>query len=95
MADSQIQNDPDKLRSFATQLNRFAATSEEHLGRLKSAIGRLGQTWRDQEFDRFVQQFATAESRLKAFVEETKKVTPSLESDARKLEDYLKYKASM
>lgn len=91
MADSQIHNDPDKLRNFARQLNQFAATADEHLSRLKSAIGHLGQTWRDQEFERFVQQFATAQNRLKGFVEETKKVTPVLEEDAKKLEDYLKF----
>jgi uncharacterized protein YukE len=90
MADSQIHNDPERLRAFAARLNQFASASDEHLSRLKSAVGHLGQTWRDQEFERFVQQFATAQSRLQAFVEETKRVTPVLEADARKLDDYLK-----
>lgn len=90
MSESQVHNDPDRLRAFAVTLNQFAATSDEHLSRLKSAIGHLGQTWRDQEFEKFVQAFATAQTRLRSFVDETKKVTPALEEDARKLEDYLK-----
>ena len=91
MADSQIHNDPERLRTFALRLKQFASTSDEHLGRLKSAIGHLGQTWQDQEFERFAQQFASAQGRLKSFIEETKKVTPVLEADARKLEEYLRF----
>lgn len=91
MADSQIHNDPDRLRTFVQRLTQFASTSEDHLDRMKSAIGHLGQSWQDQEFTKFVQQFSSAQRRLKLFIEETKKVTPSLEEDARKLEDYLRF----
>ena len=91
MANSQIHNDPDRLRAFAQRLNQFAATSEEHLARVKSAIGHLGQSWQDQEFAKFVQQFSSAQGRLKSFIEETKKVTPTLEADARKLEEYIRF----
>ena len=90
MGDSQIHNDPDRLRAFAVTLNQFASTSDELLDRLKSAIGQLGQTWRDQEFEIFVQQFGKAQLRLKSFIEETRKVTPTLENDASKLDDYLR-----
>jgi uncharacterized protein YukE len=90
MGDSQIHNDPERLRAFALTLNQFASTSDELLDRLKSAVGHLGQTWRDQEFETFVQQFAAAQVRLKSFVEETRNVTPTLENDARKLDDYLR-----
>ena len=91
MADSQIHNDPDRLRTFAQRLAQFASTSEEHLARVKSAVGHLGQTWQDQEFAKFVQQFSSAQGRLRSFIEETKKVTPALEADARKLEEYLRF----
>jgi uncharacterized protein YukE len=92
MSESQVHNDPDRLRAFAVSLNQFAASSDELLSRLKTAVGHLGQTWRDQEFEKFVQVFATAQTQLRGFVDETRKVTPALEDDARKLEDYLKLK---
>ena len=91
MADSQIHNDPDRLRSFAQRLKQFASTSEEHLAHMKSAVGHLGQSWQDQEFAKFVQQFAAAQRRLSSFIEETHKVTPTLEDDARKLDEYLRF----
>jgi uncharacterized protein YukE len=94
MADSQLHNDPERLRRFALTLNQFAAAADEHLARIKSAVGHLGQTWRDQEFERFVQEFASAQNRLKGFIEETRRVTPALEADARKLDDYLKFRMS-
>jgi uncharacterized protein YukE len=91
MVESQIHNDPERLLAFAQRLKQFAATSDEHLNRVKSATGRLGQTWQDQEFAKFVQQFSAAERRLRLFIEETRKVTPSLEADARKLQEYLRF----
>lgn len=91
MTNSQIHNDPERLLAFAQRLKQFALHSEEQLNRLKSATGRLGQSWQDQEFAKFVQQFSGTERRLRLFIEETRKVTPSLEADARKLEEYLRY----
>ena len=88
---SQIHNDPERLLAFAQRLKQFASHSEEQLNRLKSAMGRLGQSWQDQEFAKFVQQFASTERRLRLFIDETRKVTPTLEADARKLEEYLRF----
>lgn len=91
MTSSQIYNDPERLIAFAQRLKQFASQSEEHLNRLKSAIGRLGQSWQDQEFAKFVQQFSSTERRLRLFIDETRKVTPSLKADAKKLEEYLRF----
>jgi uncharacterized protein YukE len=91
MSSSQIHNDPVRLREFATGLNRFASISDEHLDRLRSAISHLGQSWQDQEFDRFVEAFVQAQFGLKNFIDEIHKVTPVLEEDASKLEDYQRF----
>ena len=91
MSDSQIHNDPVRLRDFAGRLNRFASTSDEHLEHLRSAISHLGQSWQDQEFEKFVEAFVTAQFGLKNFIDEIHKVTPVLEEDANKLEAYQRF----
>ena len=91
MAGSQIHNDPERLRDFVGRLNRFAAMSDEQLDRLRSALGHLGESWQDQEFDRFVEAFVKAQFGLKSFIDEIKKVTPVLEADAANLEAYQRY----
>lgn len=92
MPTSQIHNDPERLRDFAARIARFAATSDEHLDRLRSAIAHLGQSWQDQEFENFVQAFVKAQSGLKTFIDEVHGVTPILEEDASKLEAYQRFR---
>jgi uncharacterized protein YukE len=84
---SQVHSDSERLRAFASQLNSFAGVVDEHLGRLRSAVGRLGNSWRDQEFEEFVREFAVTQDRLKRFVEETRRITPLLKRDADALDD--------
>ena len=91
MATSQIHNDPERLRDFAARLNRFASTSDEQLERLRSAVRHLGESWQDQEFENFCGAFVKAQWGLKCFIDEVHKVTPLLEDDASKLEDYQRF----
>jgi uncharacterized protein YukE len=87
---SQVHNDSDRLRDFASKLDGFSGTVEEHLTRLRAAMSRLGNSWRDQEFEEFAQEFAVTQERLKRFVAETKKTTPLLRRDAEALDEYFR-----
>ena len=87
---AQINVDPQKLREFAGRLNRFAAQVDEHTAAIKSNITRLGDTWRDQEFERFVNEFALAQHYLTQFSEEARRNVPLLERDAEKIEEFLR-----
>jgi uncharacterized protein YukE len=87
---AQVHNDSDKLRAFASQLNAFGGTVDEHMNRLRAAIGRLGNSWRDQEFEEFVNEFFATQERVKRFVEETKRTTPLLKRDADALDEYFR-----
>jgi uncharacterized protein YukE len=85
---SEIYSDPEKLRDFAQKLKSFADLVEGTMGDLNSRLGRLGDTWRDQEYDYFVNKFATIKKRLNRFVTETRNTAPLLERDAAALEEY-------
>ena len=91
----QVYVQPEKLRDFAKQLKTFSDVADQSVKSLKGEIARLSGTWRDQEFDRFVQQFGALQSLLKKFVEETKKTAPLLEKDASIIEESQRLKASI
>lgn len=87
----QVYVDPEKLRGFARQLKSFAKDVSNNVNRLGSQMGRLREGWRDQEYEKFARQFASAQKLLKRFVEETKKIVPLLEKDASVIEEYQRY----
>jgi uncharacterized protein YukE len=86
---SQIYNDPDKLRAFAFQLERFSSALDEHLTRLGAAMSRLGNTWEDEGFAEFVSAFSNTRGRVSKFVQEANNVLPKLKEDAENLDQML------
>ncbi len=49
--------DPGELRRFAHDLKRFNNAVREQMTSLMGRMNELGETWRDQEHLKFVQEF--------------------------------------
>ncbi len=80
---------PDDLRRFAIQLRQF---NNELMGQLTMIHGQLiglGQSWRDREHDKFVEEFESTMSVLKKFVDTTNEHVPFLLRKAERVEEYL------
>lgn len=84
----QVYVDSQKLRTFAKELIDFANVVDEQMSGLKSNLGRLGETWRDREFESFVNQLSSAQHHLRKFGEETRRTAPLLERDAKAIDEY-------
>src|SRR6188508_2562147 len=54
---SQAVVDPSEIRRFASSLKRFNADLQSALAGLHGQLVALGDTWRDQEHDRFRAEF--------------------------------------
>ena len=54
---SQAIVDPLELRRFAHQLKQFNGDLRERLSGLHAELTRLGDSWRDQEHEKFTQEF--------------------------------------
>src|SRR5262245_58160698 len=78
----QAHIDPLKLQEFAAQLSLFAEKITELDRALEHGLMRLGQTFRDDEYQRFRARFTASRSRLAAFVEEVRETVPKLNADA-------------
>jgi uncharacterized protein YukE len=86
---SQAIMDPEKVRRFAEELARFNSELENRLTLLHARFAALGDTWQDQEHEKFSEEFKTAMKALKKFVEMSKEHTPFLLRKAQRIEEYL------
>ena len=86
---AQAIMDPEKVRRFAEELQRFNSDLENRMILLHARFGALGDTWQDQEHEKFSEEFRLAMKALKKFVELSKEHTPYLLRKAQRIEEYL------
>jgi len=86
---SQAIMDPEKVRRFAEELQRFNADIENRMIMLHARFAALGDTWSDQEHEKFSEEFKQAMKALKKFTELSKEHTPFLLRKAQRIEEYL------
>jgi uncharacterized protein YukE len=87
---SQAIVDPEELRRFARQLERFSNELENQMLALRGQLTTLGQSWRDQEHEKFLQDFEQTLIATNRFVEATRTHIPFLLRKAERAEDYLR-----
>lgn len=86
---AQAIADPAQLRRFAQQLKQFNQDLTSRLMVLHGQLTALGDTWRDQEHEKFVTQFEETRLMLERFIEAASQHIPFLIRKAERLEEYL------
>lgn len=86
---SQAIANPEDLRRFSAELKQFNAQLRESMARLQGQFVRLGDTWRDQEHQKFAQEFEQTMRVLHQFMRTSEQHIPFLLRKAQKLEEYL------
>ena len=86
---AQAIMEPEKVRRFAEELQRFNSDLENRMFLLQSRFAALGDTWSDQEHEKFSEEFKQALKALKKFVALSKEHTPFLLRKAQRIEEYL------
>ena len=81
--------DPGELRRFAVNLKQFNNELLNQMTVLHGQLMGLGQTWRDREHDKFVEEFEQTLQVVKRFVEATNQHVPFLMRKAERIEEYL------
>lgn len=80
---------PEDLDRFAQDLTRFCSELESAMSGLQNGFIRLGDTWRDQEHQRYAQEFEQTMRVLHHFLESSGLQIPFLQRKAQRLRDYL------
>ncbi len=86
---SQAIVDPGEVRRFAGNLKRFNADLQSALAGLHGQLMALGDSWRDQEHERFRQEFEATMQVLERFLEVSEEHIPFLLRKAERIEEYL------
>jgi uncharacterized protein YukE len=82
--------DPEQVRRFAEELQRFNRDMQHRLGLLQARFSALADSWQDQEHAKFSDEFAQTVKALKRFVEMSDQHVPYLMRKVQKIEEYLK-----
>ena len=86
---SQAIVDPVELRRFAHHLKHFNGELRDRIGALHGQMLALGDTWRDQEHEKFLRDFEQTMGALEAFMETSDQHIPVLLRKAERIEEYL------
>lgn len=86
---AQAVVDPDDLRRFAGMLRDFNADLQSRLQALSGQLNTLSQTWRDQENQKFAEEFSQHLRMASRFVEANAEHIPYLLRKAERIEEYL------
>jgi uncharacterized protein YukE len=81
--------DPAELRRFIQHLKKFNGEVLEQMQAAQRQLVQLGATWRDQEHDRFMEEFEQQLRTLSRFVDITNQYVPYLLRKAERIEEYL------
>lgn len=86
---SQAVMDPGEVRRFAEELKRFNIELQNRLALLQARFSALGDTWQDQEHEKFSNEFRDTMKALKKFMETSNQHAPYLLRKAQRIEEYL------
>jgi uncharacterized protein YukE len=81
--------DPAEVRRFAHNMKLFVTELTNHMAVLNGQLVGLGDTWRDQEHEKFVQEFAQTQQVMERFKEAAEQHIPFLLRKAQRIEEYL------
>lgn len=90
MLDGQVMVRPEDLRKFIGELKQFTSRLNNDSNRLHAQFKRLGETWRDQEYMRFAQEFQQATKVFNKFNEESDRYITYLNKKTEAAEEYLR-----
>ena len=81
--------DPGEVHRFAEELKRFNIELQNRLSLLQARFAALGDTWQDQEHQKFSEEFRDTMKVLKKFIESSNQHTPYLMRKAERIQQYL------
>ncbi len=82
--------DPTELRRFAADLRKFNLDLQAGISTIGSRMNTLAQTWRDQEQQKFAEEFDLTLKVLQRLMKASDEHIPFLLRKADRIDEYLK-----
>ena len=86
---AQAIGSPEELEKFAHDLKQFNGQLKDSMTRLNGQFRQLGDTWRDQEHQKYGQEFEQTMRVLAQFMRSSDEQIPFLLRKASRLREYL------
>lgn len=80
---------PEELERFAAALRQFNTLLRDSTGRMQGLFHGLGDTWRDQEHQKFAREFEETMRVLDRYMRAADEQIPFLQRKAARARDYL------
>ncbi|CAK8724362.1 MAG: putative conserved protein YukE [Candidatus Electronema aureum] len=81
--------DPEELARFSHNLKQFNMQLRQSMGQLNGQFNALGQTWRDQEHQKFAQEYQQTVKQIERFLQISEQHIPFLQKKAQRARDYI------
>ncbi|GAK59600.1 hypothetical protein U27_06585 [Candidatus Vecturithrix granuli] len=81
--------DPEELARFASNLRQFNVQLQEGMLKLNGQFDQLSSTWRDQEHQKFAQEYEQTMKVLTHFLQVSDQHIPFLLRKAQRVREYL------
>lgn len=81
--------DPEELERFAHNLKNFNDQLRNNMSRLNADYHRLGETWKDQEHQKFAREYVQTMQVIERFLGVADEHIPFLQRKAARIRDYL------
>jgi len=85
----RVDAEPEALERFARELKQFNSQLQDSMRRLQAQFNYLGERWRDQEHQKFAQEFERTMRTLYQFQRASEQQIPLLLKKAQKLREFL------
>lgn len=82
--------DPEEMRQFAMALKKFTGRLNSDMTAIQGKMLALGQTWRDQEHDKFAAEFDETMRAMTKFTRAAETHIPFLVRKAERIDEYLR-----
>ena len=89
---AQVHADPEQLKRFARDLSTFNLELADMSSRIKGSFASLGDTWRDQEHEKFASEFMQTMRVVDSFIRMADEHIPFLVRKAEHLDNFLKHR---
>lgn len=84
--------DPNELRRFAADLRKFNLDINAGIATIAARMNTLAQTWRDQEQQKFAEEFEQTLKVLQRMIKSSEEHIPFLMRKAERIDEYLNQK---
>lgn len=86
---AQAVINPEEVRRFAAELRACVDDVQNRMSALQARFVALGDTWQDQEHDKFAEEFEQTMKVLRRFIDVSNRHAPYLLRKAQRIEEYL------